>query len=156
MTIATLRALQATLASAIDEIEGVYKAQSSDFPALEKPYYPSVTPHSDAEKAETRRLDPTVFAAANRIVAACGQITATVHKPWFTLIDTVTAVGPTSVCFVTRKHSALTYTHAVVRAHRVSAIRSGDTHRRHSKDRGPRGTERRGDSEDDRPYTEGA
>ncbi|KAI1782784.1 hypothetical protein LXA43DRAFT_859578, partial [Ganoderma leucocontextum] len=30
---------------------------------------------------------PTVFGAANRVVAACGQITATVHKPFFQLVE---------------------------------------------------------------------
>ena len=95
MTIAHLRALQATLAAAIDDIERVYNAHGADFPDLDAPYYPSLPEHDPAQdKAEALRIDPAVFAAANRAVAACGQIAATVHKPWFTLVDAVDAVRP--------------------------------------------------------------
>ncbi|EIW63673.1 O-methyltransferase [Trametes versicolor FP-101664 SS1] len=33
------------------------------------------------------KLDAAVFSAANQIVAACGQLTATVHKPFFHLVE---------------------------------------------------------------------
>ena len=98
MTIATLRALQTTIASAIDEIEAVYASQTKatglplDFPSLDVPYYPGVPHAPEADKAEELRLDPAVFAATNRIVGACGQITATVRKPYFSLTDSTIIV----------------------------------------------------------------
>ena len=101
MTIASLRALQAVISSAIDEIEQVYKSQSAstgldlDYPALDIPYYSSKQNSPAVEKSEELRIDPTVFGAANKIVAACGQINATVHKPFFSLVEGVNGVrGP--------------------------------------------------------------
>ncbi|KAI1787762.1 S-adenosyl-L-methionine-dependent methyltransferase [Ganoderma leucocontextum] len=92
MTFETLRALHAVIGEAIDEIERVYKAHSQEgvalqFPSLDAPYYTTVKNSATVEKAEELRADPTVFGAANRIVAACGQITATVHKPFFQLVE---------------------------------------------------------------------
>ena len=98
MTIAALKALHAVIGSAIDEIEGVYKSHSSttglplDYPSLDVPYYSSRPNAPEVEKSEELRTEATVFGAANRIVAACGQITATVHKPFFSLVDCIIAV----------------------------------------------------------------
>ncbi|KAI0682015.1 S-adenosyl-L-methionine-dependent methyltransferase [Earliella scabrosa] len=95
MTIASLRALHAVIGSAIDEIERVYKSQSAstgldlDYPALAVPYYSSKQNSPAVEKSEELRIEPTVFGAANQIVAACGQINATVHKPFFSLVEGV-------------------------------------------------------------------
>ena len=138
MTIAHLRALQATIASAIDEIEGVYAAHGTDFPGLDAPYYPNAG--ADQDKAEALRIDPTVFAAANRVVAACGQITATVHKPWFTLIDTVDAVSTRalSMHFGVRALTGTGVMHAAVRARRVPRVHRGHPRGRHPPRGGPR------------------
>ncbi|RPD72283.1 O-methyltransferase [Lentinus tigrinus ALCF2SS1-7] len=97
MTIAALRALHAVIGSAIDEIEKVYESQSSstglplDYPSLDVPFYSTRTNPPEVEKSENLRTDPTVFSAANKIVAACGQITATVHRPFFSLVECVDA-----------------------------------------------------------------
>ncbi|KAI0635412.1 S-adenosyl-L-methionine-dependent methyltransferase [Trametes polyzona] len=58
-----------------------------DFPALDHPYYPTAEHTPDADAAESLASHPDVIAATNRIVAACGQITATVHRPFLTLCD---------------------------------------------------------------------
>ncbi len=93
MTVETLRALHAAIGQAIDEIERVYKAHSREggtalqFPPLDVPYYSTVKNSAEVDKAEELRTDPVVFGATNRIVAACGQITATVHKPFFQLVE---------------------------------------------------------------------
>ncbi len=98
MTIASLRALHAVIGSAIDEIEQAYKSASAktglvlDYPALDVPYYSSKQNSPAQEKSEALRTDPTVFGAANQIVAACGQINATVHKPFFSLVEGVNGV----------------------------------------------------------------
>ncbi|KAH9942675.1 hypothetical protein B0H21DRAFT_520593 [Amylocystis lapponica] len=76
-----------------------------DYPSLDLPYYPP-PPSSedddglgervcgmdaDAEDARTRAealtSHPVVIAATNRIVAACGQMTASVQRPFLTLCD---------------------------------------------------------------------
>ena len=106
MTVETLRALHAVIGEAIDEIDRVYKAHSQDggaalqFPSLDAPYYSTLKNSTEVEKAEDLRTDPTVFGAANKIVAACGQITATVHKPFFQLVEGGQGVSamPLSVC----------------------------------------------------------
>lgn len=107
MTITALRALHAVIGSAIDEIEEVYQSQSSniglslDYPSLDVPFYSTRTNTPEVEKSEELRTEPTVFGAANKIVAACGQITATVHKPFFSLVECVNGVRvPCELCAV--------------------------------------------------------
>lgn len=96
MTFANLRALHAVIGEAIDEIEKVYKANSEgtplDYPSLDIPYYSSQKHAAEVDKAEALRVEHTVFAASNRIVSAAGQLSATVNKPWFTLIESINAV----------------------------------------------------------------
>ncbi|KAI0828552.1 S-adenosyl-L-methionine-dependent methyltransferase [Trametes gibbosa] len=58
-----------------------------DFPALDNPYYPTEQNAPDADAAESLASHPDVIAATNRIMAACGQIGATVHRPFLTLCD---------------------------------------------------------------------
>ncbi|KAI0820082.1 S-adenosyl-L-methionine-dependent methyltransferase [Trametes gibbosa] len=107
MTFASLRALHATIGEAIDTIEKVYKSQDPplEYPALDVPYYSS-QPHSAAvERAEALRLGAAVFSAANEIVAACGQLTATVHKPFFNLVETMNGPNITALFrFVEQTH----------------------------------------------------
>ncbi|RPD58020.1 S-adenosyl-L-methionine-dependent methyltransferase [Lentinus tigrinus ALCF2SS1-7] len=92
-TFATLRALHTVIGEAIEEIEKVYKAESLDFPSLEAPYYTSLKHSPEVDRAEDLRVDHTVFAAANRIVSAAGQLSATVNKPWFSLIEGINATN---------------------------------------------------------------
>ena len=92
MTIENLRALHAVIGEAIDEIDRVYNAHSTEwatlqFPPLDVPFYSTTKNAPEREMAEELRADPIVFGAVNRIVAACGQITATVHKPFFQLVE---------------------------------------------------------------------
>ena len=99
MTISALRALHAVIGAAIEEIDQTFKTQSAstglslDYPSLDVPYYSSKQNPPDVVKSEELRLDPTVFGAANKIVAACGQLTATVHKPLFSLIEAISGVS---------------------------------------------------------------
>ncbi|KAI9066168.1 S-adenosyl-L-methionine-dependent methyltransferase [Trametes sanguinea] len=58
-----------------------------DFPALDAPYYPTESHSPEADAAESLASHPDVIAATNRIVAACGQISATIHRPFLTLCD---------------------------------------------------------------------
>ena len=84
MPFSILRALHDTIGQAIDDIEEVYRAHSGEvvpeYPSLDIPYYKCATHAPEIDKAEELRLEPTVLAAANRVVAACGQLSATVHK----------------------------------------------------------------------------
>lgn len=133
MTIAILRALHAVIGSAIDEIEQVYKTQSSstglhlDYPSLDVPFYSTRTNSPEVEKSEELRTDPIVFGAANKIVAACGQFTATVHKPFFSLIECVNGVRlPFASVHVTL---TIKVGSPVGQFDRVHAVHGGDAHR---------------------------
>ncbi|KAI0349362.1 S-adenosyl-L-methionine-dependent methyltransferase [Trametes cingulata] len=99
MTISDLRALHAVIGQAIDQIESVYKNDGLEYPSLDVPYYSSQKHSPDVEKAEALKLEPAVFGAANQIVAACGQLTATVHKPFFQLVEIMN--GSNIVAFFT-------------------------------------------------------
>ena len=61
--------------------------QMLDFPALDNPYYPTESHPPERDAAESLASHPDVIAATNRIVAACGQISATVHRPFLTICD---------------------------------------------------------------------
>ncbi|TBU37789.1 O-methyltransferase [Dichomitus squalens] len=88
MTFATLRALHAVIGDAISDIESTYGAHELDFPSLDVPYYANTSLITmDQQRAEELRGDPVVFGAANTIVAACGQLAAAVHKPFFSLVE---------------------------------------------------------------------
>lgn len=69
--------------------EGTYQL---DFPGLDAAYYPTESHDPDADAAEALASHPDVIAATNRIVAACGQISATVHRPFLTLCDAAMGV----------------------------------------------------------------
>lgn len=94
MPFADLRALHAVIGEAIDNIEKVYKSQTPplEYPSLDTPYYSSLKHSAEADRAEALKLDAAVFSAANQIVAACGQLTASVHKPFFQLIEVMNGV----------------------------------------------------------------
>ena len=65
-----------------------------DFPALDMPYYPTEEHDPAVDAAESLASHPDVIAATNRIVAACGQISASVHRPFLTLCDAAMGVSP--------------------------------------------------------------
>lgn len=94
MTFATLRALHSAIGSAIDEIECAYHERRSDldYPSLDEPYYPTAKHAPDEELAETLKADSIVAVASKHIVAACGQLSITVNKPWFGLMEDAKAV----------------------------------------------------------------
>ena len=68
-----------------------------DFPSLDMPYYPTEDHDQSADAAESLASHPDVIAATNRIVAACGQISATVHRPFLTLCDAAMGVSLSSL-----------------------------------------------------------
>ncbi|KAH9851408.1 S-adenosyl-L-methionine-dependent methyltransferase [Lenzites betulinus] len=87
-TFATLRALHTIIGDALTDIERVYNAPPLgdtplDYPSLDVPCYKG-SPQPDAERLT---LDPAVVAASNQIVAACGQLSATLHKPFLQLSE---------------------------------------------------------------------
>ncbi|PIL29532.1 hypothetical protein GSI_08340 [Ganoderma sinense ZZ0214-1] len=94
MTFATLRALHAVIGTAIDDIERVYIERSPqgdtlEYPSLDEPYYHTAQHTPEEELAEALKDDPAVAAASKRIVAACAQLSTTVNKPWFRLMEDV-------------------------------------------------------------------
>ncbi|KAI0682055.1 S-adenosyl-L-methionine-dependent methyltransferase [Cerioporus squamosus] len=89
MTFATLRALHAVIGDALAEMERVYRAQPGDvdYPSLDVPYYKNATHTPEEDAAEKLASDPAVVVAANHVVAACGQLAASVHRPFFSLVE---------------------------------------------------------------------
>ena len=100
MTFATLRALHAVIGDALAEMEVVFQQHPRthpdvgpvDYPSLDVPYYSAATHTAQDEAAEGLAADPAVVGAANRIVAACGQLAAAVHRPFFSLVEMMKSV----------------------------------------------------------------
>ena len=104
MPLTTLRALHTTIGNALAELERVYQAHPGsvdgaplDFPDLDVPYYATASSNPYADAAEKLAVDPAVVVAARQIVAACGQLSASVHQPFFSLVDVAMSVR-TSAC----------------------------------------------------------
>ena len=96
-TLTYLRALQATIGTALDDIERVYKAHGVDYPSPDVPCYrndPGSVGISGVDLAEKLTNDPVVANAASLAVAACGQLTDALHNPYFNLVESVSAVSP--------------------------------------------------------------
>ncbi|KAJ7833353.1 hypothetical protein B0H14DRAFT_3462802 [Mycena olivaceomarginata] len=70
-----------------------------DFPSLDAPYKPAST-------AEQLTAHLTVVAAINRIVAAAGQMAATVQVPFLTLCDAGMATTSPAACASSRPHTS--------------------------------------------------
>ncbi|KAF8664228.1 hypothetical protein AX16_000790 [Volvariella volvacea WC 439] len=117
MTFAVLRALHAVIGEAIEDIERVYSSQSQPSPSpcasscLAGPYasppptpstacpaiscsssirpdFPSLDiPYDPTSVGEVLTSDPVVVEAISRIIAASGQLAATVQNPFLTLCD---------------------------------------------------------------------
>ena len=95
-----------------------------DFPSLDMPYYPTEDHDQSTDAAESLASHPDVIAATNRIVAACGQISATVHRPFLTLCDAAMGVSLSSL-------TSQTYTEAIpVSPSRLSPLPRGLTYGR--------------------------
>ena len=96
MTFSTLRALQAAIGAAIDNIERIYRERSQghplEYPSLDEPYYHTAQHTPEEELAEALTDDPAVVAASTRIVAACGQLATTVNKPFYGLMENLLRV----------------------------------------------------------------
>ncbi len=98
-TLAQLRALQATIGSAIDDIERVYKSHNVDFPSLDVPVAVQGSEATIASStAEALLKSEEVVKASGYLVAACGQLSTAVQNPFFTLMDGVSAVRIRSDC----------------------------------------------------------
>ena len=109
MTFATLRALHTVIGDALTEMERIYAARSAegggggaplDYPSLDVPYYHNggagAREHGpQAEAAEKLAAEADVVMAANHIVAACEQLAASVHRPFFTLMEGIMSVSAT-------------------------------------------------------------
>ena len=144
MTFATLKALHGVIGDALAQMERVYAEQSQgnvplDYPSLNVPFYNNATnPSAEAEAAEKLASDPAVVTAANQIVAACGQLSASVHRPFFSLVEGLMSVSlPLTAC-VTRRWLTADHAYAHIGTHRrVNPV--------------PRGHEHRGDTSRGRP-----
>ena len=101
MTFSTLRTLHAIIGAAIDDIERVYRERSAgkplDYPSLNTPYYHTAPHTPEEELAEALRSDPETAAASKQIVAACGQLAATVNIPYQGMMTTIQAVRLSTV-----------------------------------------------------------
>ncbi|KAI0324796.1 S-adenosyl-L-methionine-dependent methyltransferase [Cubamyces sp. BRFM 1775] len=92
-TFATLRALHACIGDALSDLERVYKERSPspssplDYPSLDVPHYPNQPISPADELAEQLVNDPSALVAIRSIVAACGQMSATVRRPWGAVRD---------------------------------------------------------------------
>ena len=101
MTFATLRALHTVIGDALAEMERIYAARSAeaggrplDYPSLDVPYYHNGgSTGAEADTAEKLAAEADVVMAANHIVAACEQLAASVHRPFFTLMEGLMSVS---------------------------------------------------------------
>ncbi|KAI0644813.1 S-adenosyl-L-methionine-dependent methyltransferase [Trametes meyenii] len=95
MSFTILRALHASIGNAIDDLERIYAERSQseplELPRLDDPYY--TTGHHSEQEELSHRLndDPAVSLASKKIVAACGQLSASVNKPWYGLMEVIQA-----------------------------------------------------------------
>ncbi|RDX43035.1 O-methyltransferase [Lentinus brumalis] len=99
-TLGQLRALQATIGSALDDIERVFKSHNLDFPSLDVPV--ALAPSA----AEALLKSDEIVKVSSYLVAACGQLSAAVHNPFFTLMDGITACHITpAIQFLEASHT---------------------------------------------------
>ncbi|KAI0653620.1 S-adenosyl-L-methionine-dependent methyltransferase [Cubamyces menziesii] len=95
MTFTSLRALHKCIGDDIDDLENLYKERSRsdplDFPSMDVPRYAKAPRSAHEEATDELNAEPSVVFAIRRIKAACGQLTATVDRPWDALMDAVRA-----------------------------------------------------------------
>ncbi|CDO72696.1 hypothetical protein BN946_scf184985.g116 [Trametes cinnabarina] len=106
MSFSALRALHASIGKAIDDLESIYGGQSQplEFPHLDDPYYASAEHSGTEELAHQLNDDPAVSLASKKIVAACGQLSAIVNKPWFGLMEAIQG-GQLAACIRFLEHA---------------------------------------------------
>ncbi|PIL26737.1 hypothetical protein GSI_11151 [Ganoderma sinense ZZ0214-1] len=93
-TLATLRALHATIGSSLDDIEKAYKAQGLDFPSPDVPLYRNdnlAAGFTADDPAEKLMADPVVARPASYAVAAASQLVNALQHPFFNLLEGATA-----------------------------------------------------------------
>ncbi|KAI1787760.1 S-adenosyl-L-methionine-dependent methyltransferase [Ganoderma leucocontextum] len=93
-TLATLRALHATIGSALDNIETAYNGKGLDFPSPNVPLYRNdnlAAGFTADDPAEKLMADPAVARAASFAVAASGQLINTLQHPFFNLLEAATS-----------------------------------------------------------------
>ncbi|KAL6306901.1 S-adenosyl-L-methionine-dependent methyltransferase [Sparassis latifolia] len=73
--------------SAIGPVTPPDSASFLDFPDPDVPFYNTPAKEGEHERAEALMSHPAVISATNRLVAACGQLTASVQRPFLTLSD---------------------------------------------------------------------
>lgn len=79
----SLRALHTIIGNALDDIEKVY--QGVDFPSLDQPI-------KRDSPGELLASEPSVMDATKKIIAAAGQLVASVQAPTFGMIDSALRV----------------------------------------------------------------
>ncbi|KAI0712854.1 S-adenosyl-L-methionine-dependent methyltransferase [Cerioporus squamosus] len=106
-TLAHLRALHATIGSALDNIDRVFKGHNVDFPSPDVPIsLSSSEPSTAANTQEDLVKSDEIVKASSYIVAACGQLSTAVQNPFFTLIDGVSACHITpAIQFLEASHT---------------------------------------------------
>ena len=99
MTFTVLRSLHTIVGEALDEIEGIYASSGCsspsestsstiplDFPSLD-------VPCDQTSPSEALTTHPAVLLAISRIIAAAGQMSATVQTPFLSLCDATMGVS---------------------------------------------------------------
>lgn len=93
-TLANLRALHATIGSALDDIEKAYNGKGLDFPSPDVPLYRNdniAAGFTVDDPAEKLMAEPAVARAASYAVAASSQLINTLQHPVFNLLESGTA-----------------------------------------------------------------
>lgn len=84
-SISVLRLLADIISDAVSKLEYAYAAAAMSIPSLDKPFDPE-------DPAEKLRKDPAISEAVMNLVAAAGQITATVRDPVASVLNSAHAV----------------------------------------------------------------
>ena len=95
-TLATLRALHATIGSSLDDIEKAYKAKGLDFPSPDVPLYRNddlAAGFTVNDPAEKLMADPVVARPTSFAIAAASQLINALQHPLFNLLEGATAVS---------------------------------------------------------------
>ncbi|KAJ8475165.1 hypothetical protein ONZ51_g6743 [Trametes cubensis] len=100
MTFQAIRALHNCIGSAIDDLEQIFNqagTTSQDFPAMDDPMSPAQASPSSEALAEELANGPAALVPIRHIVAACAQLSATVNRPFDSIMDAIKG-GQLSAC----------------------------------------------------------
>lgn len=89
-TLAHLRSLYATIGTALEDIERVYRGKNLDFPSPDVPIYKNDVGPTDASVQLTS--DTAIIQATNYITSACSQLASAVHNPFLRFVDDFSVV----------------------------------------------------------------